>query len=101
MFSRKPSSAEARKPETGLKSSYTSLRVNEPNDSFEQEADRVAEAVLNGGRRASWSLSKVKLGNVQRQTAPTGLSDHPTPKPHNYGAAAHKLPQRDASPLKS
>src|SRR5260370_1378682 len=100
MFSRKRSPAEARKPETGLKCSYTSSRVNEPNDSSEQEADRVAEAVLNGGRSASWSLSKVKLGNVERQTAPTGLSDHPTPKPNNYGEAADKLAEGDASALK-
>jgi hypothetical protein len=45
------------------------LRIGEPNDVFEQEADRVAnEAVANGTARANWSLSRIGIGTtLQRQ----------------------------------
>jgi len=45
------------------------LRVNKPGDSYELEADRIAEQVVSGdGRKASWSLSKLSTGaNLQRE----------------------------------
>ncbi|HWF08934.1 MAG TPA: DUF4157 domain-containing protein [Bryobacteraceae bacterium] len=45
------------------------LRINEPDDSFEQEADRLAEEVATG-RRAQWSLSSIGVGApLQRKCA--------------------------------
>src|SRR5580704_9273897 len=47
------------------------LRINQPDDAFEQEADRVAEEILAGPRRRpAWSLSRVSMGPpLQRQCA--------------------------------
>jgi hypothetical protein len=43
------------------KAASNGLRIGEPNDSFEQEADRVAEEVMTGGR-LQWSLSSTGIG---------------------------------------
>jgi hypothetical protein len=48
----------------------STLRVNRPDDTYEREADRVAEVVSRGGRVASWSLSTLSQDGVQRQAAP-------------------------------
>ncbi|MGA2349999.1 MAG: DUF4157 domain-containing protein [Terracidiphilus sp.] len=47
------------------------VRVSHPGDSFELEADRVADTVAQGGRIASWSLSASSFDGVHRQAAPT------------------------------
>ena len=80
---------------TQNKATRTGLRVNEPDDVFEMEAERVAETVSKGGRignflgsAASWSLSKLNFGGVQRQ--PTGTPPA-APKPNNYDEALGKL----------
>ena len=39
------------------------LRVNKPNDSYEQEADRVADAVLSD-KSPQWSLAAIGVGGV-------------------------------------
>ncbi len=46
------------------------LRVSRPGDSFETEADRVAETVSRGGRIVHWALSALKFDGVQRQPTP-------------------------------
>ncbi|HLJ27813.1 MAG TPA: DUF4157 domain-containing protein [Candidatus Angelobacter sp.] len=53
----------------GSKAASSSLFIGEPNDSFEQEADRVAQHVMeSGGTRLNWSFSKVNTGvPLQRQ----------------------------------
>jgi hypothetical protein len=48
-----------------------SIRIGETNDSFEQEADRVAEEVM-AGRRAQWSLSAVSVGAPLRRKCDCG-----------------------------
>jgi Domain of unknown function (DUF4157)/DNA/RNA non-specific endonuclease len=48
-----------------------SLRVSHPGDSYEVEADRVAERVSRGERIANWSLSALNFDGVQRQEAPS------------------------------
>jgi hypothetical protein len=70
-----------------VKNAPSALRIGEPNDSFEREADRIAETVTSGRRVPEWSMSKVRLGNVQRQTP----EDQPAAKPNNYDEAANKL----------
>ncbi len=50
------------------------IPVGAEHDTYEQEADRVADHAVRGGRpaeRAAWSLSKIGIQPVQRQTAPT------------------------------
>lgn len=53
------------------KTPVSSLRVSHPGDSYEVEADRVADRVSRGERIASWSLSALNFDGVQRQEAPS------------------------------
>lgn len=46
------------------------LRVGAPGDTFEQQADRVADTVAAGGRIQGLSLSGMSIGHVQRVAAP-------------------------------
>lgn len=62
-------------------------RVSEPHAAHEQEADRAADLVMSGRHVPAWSISKVSVGNIQRQTS----GDQPSPKPNNYDEAAKKL----------
>lgn len=44
----------------GATSAFARLSISQPHDAFEREADRVANAVMAGGRtRAEWSFSKM------------------------------------------
>jgi len=47
------------------------LRIGEANDSFEREADRVADEIMAGGNpRRDWSLSRMSVGTpLQRKCA--------------------------------
>jgi hypothetical protein len=62
----------------------TKLAVNQPGDRFEQEADRVADFVVQGGKQTP-SLSKYSLGLLQRDEQKT------PPKPDNYDEAISKI----------
>jgi Domain of unknown function (DUF4157) len=45
------------------------LRVNEPNDVYEREADRVADQVISGGSvMPAWSLAAINLGAPLQRT---------------------------------
>ena len=78
------------------------LRVNDPADAHEREADKVANTVTSGGRVSGWSLSSAGGGRIQRDSnaAPTiptqppigmiGDSQEP-PAPNNYGDMLGKL----------
>lgn len=73
------------------------LLVNKPGDTYEAEADRVAEKVVAGGkmssgRNSSWSLSNIAMSLVQREPDGADAADPQTaPKPNNYDDAAKKL----------
>jgi len=75
VFAGKKSPVTSLRNITADKSAGTRLRIGEPDDAYEREADRVAEAVLSDRRAPSWSISNVEMGSVQRQIRPTG---HPT-----------------------
>ena len=67
------------------KAMQTKLRINQPGDRYEQEADRVAAAVV-GGTSSRPAISS--LGNgaaIQREEPKT------PPKPNNYDEAAKKI----------
>jgi hypothetical protein len=90
-FARKDSEASAEKTRLANGAVLSNLRVGDSNDAYEREADRVADAVLSDRRGPSWSLSKVSLGKVQRQTGPTGPGNQPAPQPNNHEEVAKKL----------
>lgn len=71
VFAKALKSAPVVKGRTSSTSAANGLRIGEPNDTFEQEADRVADEVLAGTRAPTWSLASVHLGQVRRQPAPT------------------------------
>lgn len=49
------------------------LRIGEPNDAFEQEADRAADEIMAGTTKREWSLSKISIGvPLQRECACCG-----------------------------
>ena len=52
---------------------FGSLRIGEPNDAFEQEADRVADAVMAGGSVGpQWSLSQMGIDAPLRRKCSCG-----------------------------
>jgi len=71
LLARKIEAARAPKAKAPSNGASSGLRIGEPNDAFEREADRVAEEVMAGGRaRPEWSLSKVSVGTpLQRECA--------------------------------
>lgn len=61
-----------RKPELGARTG--SLRIGEPNDAFEKEADQAEEIMF--GDRLQWSLSPISGGApLQRECACSGFSE--------------------------
>jgi hypothetical protein len=68
------------------------LRVGDAHDSFEQEADRVADQIASGGNIGGWSLSKLNVGRAQRDPTPEPAPvPSPGPKPNNYDEAVKKI----------
>jgi hypothetical protein len=69
-----------------------SLKISQPGDALEREADRVAAKVSRGDRIASWSLSKLSESHVQRQDSGALVKDErPKPQSEEYKEAASKL----------
>src|ERR1700722_7892739 len=64
--------AEAAAPATKTKAASTGLRIGEVNDSFEREADRVADAVMAGTQ--NWSLSGISSGAPVQRKCECGAS---------------------------
>src|SRR5258705_11151522 len=85
----------SRESERSSNKTSKSLRVNQPGDTFEQEADRVANTVSSGGHIPGWSLASTGGGQIQRDsnTAPalpaaqpirTTRTPQDTPPPNTY-----------------
>ena len=93
MFARKSDGSSVAGLRLPPKTWPRSLKVSEPGDAYEREADRVANSVMNDHSISGWSISKINLGQVQRQTPPTGAPDPqtPAPKSNNYEEGAEKL----------
>ena len=62
-----------------------SLTVNEPNDRYEQEADRAANAIISG-KGLPFNISPVSNSNVQREEPPKEKTDE-----EKYKEGAKKL----------
>jgi hypothetical protein len=69
----KRSAASAARTKTSQVSSG-SLRIGAPNDAFEQEADRVANAVMAGQGSLGWSLAELPLDAPLRRKCACGGS---------------------------
>jgi hypothetical protein len=78
-MSRAASSYDTAQTVSRAKSNAAPLRVNKPGDTYEQEADRVADRVSRGERMPQWSLSTLSAGRIQRDPAP---QSDPQPDPN-------------------
>ncbi len=58
-LSRKTNTAAVRNTNVKARAQTSNLRIGEPNDSFEQEADRVADEIMAGGTLRRWSIADV------------------------------------------
>lgn len=92
----------SREPELSSKKTSKSLRVNQPGDTFEQEADRVADTVSAGGRVPGWSLASTGADQIQRdsntasalppaQPVPQIVDSQDPPQSNNYGDMLGKI----------
>jgi Domain of unknown function (DUF4157)/Nucleotidyltransferase domain len=71
VLARESEAAPASRAKASSKAASGNLRIREPGDAFEREADRVADEVMAGGRtRPEWSLSRMSIAPpVQRKCA--------------------------------
>jgi hypothetical protein len=58
----------SRESERSSKKTSKSLRVNQPGDAFEKEAERVANTVSSGGHIPGWSLASTGADQIQRDS---------------------------------
>lgn len=65
-----------------MQSPTQSLRVSQPHDALEQEADRVADAVMRGSRGPQWSISKLS-SEAELHRQPTGPPQQPAVSPQS------------------
>jgi len=73
MLARKGATAPAAKVAVPVKSNGSALRIGAPDDVFEQEADRVADAVMSGGGiRRQWSFSRMSVEPLLRRKCDCG-----------------------------
>jgi len=73
------------------------LRISEPNDPYEQEADRVADRVMGTQRPCDWGDPKAGE-NVAGRVARVG-SDVPLQSSHPIPSAVHEISQSAGQPL--
>ena len=71
ILARKAEAAPAAPAKTAAANSFRSLRIGARDDPFEQEADRVADAIVAGGSNGpQWSLSRMNIdAPLRRQCA--------------------------------
>lgn len=75
------------------KTTSSGLRISQPGDGFEREADRVAATVVSGRRIHTGMLGAMKAEGIHRDpTPPDPQADAKTaPKPNNYDDAISKV----------
>jgi Domain of unknown function (DUF4157) len=76
-----------------LKTTSSGLRISQPGDAFEREADRVAATVGSGQRIKPGMVGALKAKGIHRDpTPPDPQTDAKTaPKPNNYDDAISKV----------
>lgn len=92
----------SREAEPSSKKTSKGLRVNQPGDAYEREADRVADTVSAGGHIPGWSLASTGADRIQRDTntasalpsaPPIQMIGDPQepPQANNYGDMLGKI----------
>ena len=77
-YARKSEAEPAAKPKAPSKNASSSLRIAAPDDAFEQEADRVADAVMAGGApHREWSFTRMSVDPTLRSKCACGGSGEP------------------------
>jgi hypothetical protein len=75
-LTRKSEAAPVPRLTPGATTAFARLPISQPHDAFEQEADRVANAVMAGGRtRAEWSFSKMGVTTWLQRKCSCGGSE--------------------------
>jgi hypothetical protein len=74
MFAEKMSGTAGLRSKAVERPARTGLRIGEPDDAYEREADRVADEVMAGGRRLNWSLSGMSLAPTLQRKCSCGGS---------------------------
>ena len=69
----------SRESEPSSKKTSKNLRVNQPGDAFEREADRVADTVSSGGHIPGWSLASTGADQIQRDSNTASALPGPQP----------------------
>jgi peptidoglycan/xylan/chitin deacetylase (PgdA/CDA1 family) len=64
--------AEAAPVKTAAKISSSALRIGEPDNAFERQADRAADAVMAGHKAPQWSLSRMNIDAPLQRQSPGG-----------------------------
>lgn len=100
----------SRESERSSKKTSKGLRVNLPGDTFEQEADRVANTISAGGHIPGWSLASSGADQIQRDSNTASAlppaqpirqigDPQDPPAPNNYGDMLGKLAEAFLQPL--
>lgn len=75
-FAEKKSVVAGLASKAGGRAALGNLRIGEPQDQFEREADRVADEIVAGGSpKFDWSLSKMTMAAPLRRKCSCGESD--------------------------
>jgi hypothetical protein len=74
-YARKSEAESAANSKAASKDASGGLRIGEPNDACEQEADRVADAIMTRGRAGpQWSVSRMSVDSPLRRKCACGGS---------------------------
>ncbi len=77
VLARASKSAPVAKSKASSPSAADGLRIGEPNDAFEQEADLVADRVMNGEKKTfGWSLSQMGRESFLQRKCSCGLGSN-------------------------
>jgi hypothetical protein len=79
MAARRGASAGATKDIASSATAPSGLRIGEPGDASEQQADRVADEIMaEGTPRPQWSLSQISMQTPPRSAGPATAGDAPS-----------------------
>ena len=74
-FAEKQSAAPGPKDKSAGRVALGNLRIGEPDDSCEREADQVADEIMAGGRqKLNWSLSRMSIAAPLQRKCSCGRS---------------------------
>ena len=96
----KKEAAPAARAKASSKAASSGLRIGDPDDALEREADRVADEVMAGGRmRSGWSLARMTIETRSQlnSTAPRDHSGKSMRKANKVAPLKRPIDQQNAS----